>query len=99
MFGVSPAFLRHVEGPPNCRRDAGATKPRRELSFNCFAARGRTPCEKCGINNRRENARSQMEKGRSKFLDRPCGNCGLRTTFDRQIVQESEGLEDSWLFA
>jgi|GEM_PF-66712 len=25
--GVSPAFSRHSEGQPNCRRDAGATKP------------------------------------------------------------------------
>ena len=28
--GVSPAFVRRIEGPPNCRRDAGATKRRRQ---------------------------------------------------------------------
>src|ERR1019366_8513652 len=32
--GVSPALLGLIEGPPSRRRDAGATKPRRERSFN-----------------------------------------------------------------
>ena len=38
--GVSPALLRCVEDPQNCRRDAGATKPWQKLWLNCIASGG-----------------------------------------------------------